>query len=346
MSLWTRDKVFLSADKSTYLQWDSGLLRLNIVVSGTVVGYMTTTGVVWNVGETQSSNETFSGDTTLGDSAADALAINATMSTTLKLFVGTLAALGTNQGTAAAITKQVTIVTGATNATGVILPTGVAGMALTVINSDATHYLPVYPDTGGAINGGSANAAVNLFPGGQAEFICTAALTWYCVSSGLYVANRDVANLVHTGGMPARVSTDGTEKTTVVTETYIAQIHIPRPMLVTGIAVMNGASPAGSYVLALADDTGAVVANTALAGTAASGGDAYQRIGFTAAYFARPGTYYVLLQCNSASGVFNGHIFGDFRTGKKTGEVFGTLTTITPPTTFTTILGPIASLYT
>jgi hypothetical protein len=34
-----------------------------------------------------------------------------------------------------------------------------------------------------------------------------------------------------------------------------------------------------------------------------------------------------------------------FGASKKTGETFGTLTTITPPPTFTTGLAPIATLY-
>lgn len=319
MAIWTKGHVYISSDKSTYLQYDEGTKRLNIYVNGTQVGYMTSTGVVWLVGQSESAQFLFLADV--------------------------LAAAGTNQGTAALIAKQLMMVTGADNTKGVVLPVSAQGEAVFIVNTDATHYLLVYPDSGATMNGGSANVAVNLLPGTGAWFTCDAALTWVVPLSYLYIAGRDAANLVHTGGMPARVSTDGTEKTTVVTETYIAQIHIQRPMLVTGIAVMNGSTPAGSFVVALADETGAVVANSALAGTASSGADSYQRVALTAAYFARPGTYYVLLQCNSASGQFNSHTFGDFRTAKKTGEVFGTLTTITPPTTFTTALGPIASLY-
>ncbi len=58
-----------------------------------------------------------------------------------------------------------------------------------------------------------------------------------------------------------------------------------------------------------------------------------------------PGTYYVLVQFNNTGARFNTHTFGDFGASKKTGEVFGTFTTITPPTTFTTAQGPYASLY-
>lgn len=319
MSLWTRDTIFLSADKATYVQYDIGTGRLNFYVANVNVGYMTSTGITWLVTASEAGQ--------------------------FKFLADVLAAAGTNQGTAAAITKQLMMVTGADNVKGVILPVSAQGEAIFVVNTSATNYLVVYPDSGATINGGSANAGVNLLPGAGAWFTCDAALTWVVPLNYLYIVGRDAANLVHTGGMPARLSTDGTEHTTVVTETYFAQISIPRPMLVTGIAVMNGSTPAGSFVVALADDTGAVVANSTLAGTAASGGDTYQRIPLTATYFARPGTYYVLLQCNNGAGMFNAHHFGDFRANKKTAEVFGTLTTITPGTTFVADLGPIASLY-
>jgi hypothetical protein len=46
MSLWTRDKLFLSADKRSYLEWNEGDARMNWYVQDTLVGYMTTTGLV------------------------------------------------------------------------------------------------------------------------------------------------------------------------------------------------------------------------------------------------------------------------------------------------------------
>jgi hypothetical protein len=94
----------------------------------------------------------------------------------------------------------------------------------------------------------------------------------------------------------------------------------------------------------VADSSGNIVAQTA--STAASGTDAYQDVPFTATYSAvGPATYYVLLQNNNTSNRFNSHTFGRFGASKKTGETFGMFTTITPPTTFTTGLGPIATLY-
>lgn len=90
-----------------------------------------------------------------------------------------LAAAGNSQGTAAAIASQVTLVTGADNTTAVVLPTAVVGQTFVVVNTVANKTLPVYPATGAAINGGSANAAFTLGPGKAGIFHCTALLTWY-----------------------------------------------------------------------------------------------------------------------------------------------------------------------
>lgn len=152
-------------------------------------------------------------------------------------------------------------------------------------------------------------------------------------------------NLIHTGGIPARVSTDGTDQTPVATEVYIAQISIPANCTVTGIAVMNGSVASGNYKVGLADSTGAIVATSA--STAMSGTDAYQRVPFTATYAAKgPATYYVLLFVDNNTARINTHTFGDFRTAKQTGQTYATgFTAITPPTTFVTALGTIASLY-
>ena len=152
-------------------------------------------------------------------------------------------------------------------------------------------------------------------------------------------------NLVHTGGIPPQVSTDGTDQTPVSTEVYIAQIFVPCNMSVTGIAVMNGSVASGNYKVGLADSTGAVVATSA--STAMSGTDAYQRVPFTAAAtLVGPATYYALLFVDNNTARINTHTFGNFRTGTQTGQVYATgFTTITPPTTFTTAVGTIASLY-
>lgn len=150
----------------------------------------------------------------------------------------------------------------------------------------------------------------------------------------------------HTGAAPAQVSTDGTDATPVNTEVYIAEVFVPANATITGVAIMNGSAAAGNLKVGLANSSGAVVATSAT--TAQSGTDVYQRVAFTATYAAKgPATYYVLAFFDTnTTPRFNAHTFGNFGAAKQTGQTYATgFTTITPPTTFTTAVGPIASLY-
>lgn len=75
-----------------------------------------------------------------------------------------VAAAGNSQGTATALTAGKNIVTAATgtSADGIRLAAGMgAGEIVYVANATAVA-LDVFPPTGGAVNGGSANAAVAL----------------------------------------------------------------------------------------------------------------------------------------------------------------------------------------
>lgn len=153
--------------------------------------------------------------------------------------------------------------------------------------------------------------------------------------------------LCHTGGQLPTQTTDGTNLDAVATELYVAEVFIPANCTVTGAAVFNGGAVAGNGKVALFDSTGTRVALSA--STAMSGTDAYQSIPFSAPYAAKgPATYYVGCIFDDANHDLNTHILGAFGAGKITGLVYATeagYASITPPTTFTTGLGPIASLY-
>lgn len=149
---------------------------------------------------------------------------------------------------------------------------------------------------------------------------------------------------IHTGGEPAIATTSGSNLDIVTTETYKAEVFIPCNMTITGIAVFNGTAVAGNLTVGLANSSGASVANSA--STAASGTTAYQRIALTTPYAAKgPATYYVWVQGNNTGGDIRTHTVGNFSAEKSTGDTYGTYVTATPATTFTTAVGPIASLY-
>jgi hypothetical protein len=154
---------------------------------------------------------------------------------------------------------------------------------------------------------------------------------------------RGSPRCVHTGDTPVKASTDGTDSTPVVTETYIAEVFVPQAMKVTGFAAFQGSVAAGNCNAILYNASGRVVASSG--STPVVGTDAFQRIPFASPVKLQPGTYYVGMQYDNVANRFNTHPIGNFGASKKTGEVFDTETTITPPTTFTAGQGPMGGLY-
>lgn len=154
---------------------------------------------------------------------------------------------------------------------------------------------------------------------------------------------------IHTGGTPAQNSTEGTDTAVVVTEIYVAEILVQVTCQATGVAAMWGSATEGNAKVMLFDAAGnrlAISASTDVSGYTA---DSYgSNIPFAAPVVLDPGTYYIGVMGDSSSNKLNTHILGAFGAGKIIGKAYATesgYATITPPTTFTTGLGPIASLY-
>lgn len=148
--------------------------------------------------------------------------------------------------------------------------------------------------------------------------------------------------LIHTGGHPAIASSEGTDKTPVVTETYLAEIYVPGNVTMAGVAVFNGSAVAGNMTVGILTASGTLLGLSA--STAQANTDTYQLVPL--ALTLTPGTYYVAVQFDSTSARLNTHTFGTFGAGKLTDQTYGTMPSgLTMPTTFTAGLGPIASLY-
>ena len=88
------------------------------------------------------------------------------------------------QAGATALTKDINRVTvvGADN-DGVKLPTASAGLEILIINADAGQDIQIWPNTGDAINGGSANAVdgTALGEGATRRYIAMDVTNWYTV---------------------------------------------------------------------------------------------------------------------------------------------------------------------
>jgi len=88
------------------------------------------------------------------------------------------------QAGATALTKDINRVTvvGADN-DGVKLPTASAGLEILIINADAAQDIQIWPNTGDAIDGGSANAVdgTALGEGATRRYIAMDVTNWYTV---------------------------------------------------------------------------------------------------------------------------------------------------------------------
>lgn len=140
---------------------------------------------------TVTGNATFGGTVgiTGAFTASSTSSLVGAVTTTAALTVGTrLMTSATNTGvtatastyTALTANKDINILVGVTGQTGYgwKLPTGVAGMQLTLIETAGFAGVLV-PATGGTIDGLSANAAIVIGASKRYRLVCTAADTWY-----------------------------------------------------------------------------------------------------------------------------------------------------------------------
>jgi hypothetical protein len=92
-----------------------------------------------------------------------------------------IVAAGATQGTATPLTKEINVVsTSVSSATGVILPTAVAGMVITVINTSA-NLVFVYPGTSSFINTQLVNVPNTLPAGNTLQVVATSGTQWYTI---------------------------------------------------------------------------------------------------------------------------------------------------------------------
>ena len=92
----------------------------------------------------------------------------------------TVAALGTVQGDAAAITTGFTLVSGADAAKGVILPTAAPGL-VAIVKNGANAVLKIWPNTSDAINAIAANSSLDIAALTSVVLVSYDATTWYSV---------------------------------------------------------------------------------------------------------------------------------------------------------------------
>ena len=158
------------------------------------------------------------------------------------------------------------------------------------------------------------------------------------------VASIGSVTAIPTGNAAPHSTTTGTDTTPVVTETYVASVYLPANAILTGASLLNGSAVAGNVTAILYDVNGVPIVQSA--STAQSGAAGYQAFAFSTPVAEQgPGLYFIGFQFNNVSARFRSHTVGVFPAFKKTGETYGTATALTPVSTFTTGVGPIASVY-
>ena len=151
------------------------------------------------------------------------------------------------------------------------------------------------------------------------------------------------ARCIHTGGQPMISATSpGVSTIAASTNTYVAEVYVPNYVKLNGVAIYNYATAGGNVTIYLLANNGVSIANST--STAVSGTSTYQRVACSFAALP-PGTYYIAAQFSSATNTFATHVTGDFGTVAVGGSTFGILPTVTAPTTFTSTVGLVASLY-
>lgn len=137
-------------------------------------------------------------------------------------------------------------------------------------------------------------------------------------------------------------------KTLVAGSRYFIQQNIGAPGVLTGINVLvGGTGGTDKWLVELHSPTGVLLATSALAGVTAGTAATWQQIAFTATYNLQvPGLYWVTVQTNGTTATLaciNSPTYPLF-TGSSAGTL-GTSASITPATTYTANLGPIAFVY-
>ena len=115
-----------------------------------------------------------------GVSAGSVSSASVTASGDLFIKSATVAATGSAQGDAAAVTSGFTLVSAADGTKGVVLPAAAAGLVC-IIKTNAAAALKIYPASGDAINALSANAAYSITNVTSTVLVAYDSTTWYSV---------------------------------------------------------------------------------------------------------------------------------------------------------------------
>ncbi len=215
-----------------------------------------------------------------------------------------------------------------------------AATALTVNDALAASRTVTFTDPGGAANVAYANPTT-------AQALSNTSLVQ---QSGTTSANG-AYTAFQTFPMVLALATY-TSVTDVAGQQWFSEIYVPSSFTATGACQLNGSSVGTDLaIVALWNSAGTLLANSNLSGTLVTGNSVYQCQAFlTPVALVGPQRYFVGIQGNATHATeFTTYVTGSAPTGYAVGITapgsFGTITNITPTSTFTTAEGPIMVLY-
>jgi hypothetical protein len=156
----------------------------------------------------------------------------------------TISAAGTTQGTGTVLTTDYNVVTTTAAGTGVVLPAGLAGRSVKVVNRGANALL-VYPATGAQIDALGANVAISVIVNGTLEVSAISATQWYVVTNSV------------AGGGGAVSSVTGTaNQITASPTTGAVVLTLPSTVIAPGTVQATGSFIAGTATASVTSTTG------------------------------------------------------------------------------------------
>jgi hypothetical protein len=186
------------------------------------------------------------------------------------------------------------------------------------------------------------------FPGVQAQ--CTTDFGTppisFTVQGGSTTTNGGTSQVVPIGSVA--YSAFGAATTNIAGQVFVASIFVASDRTITNINVlMGGTVGTDKGIAALYNNNGVLIANSALAGIATAGANTFLVMPLTTPIAIQgPGRYFIAYQPNGTTDIFRSvatSTFVNVLTQSNAGT-FGTLPALTPPTTFTGTIGPIAYL--
>src|SRR3990167_2061827 len=199
--------------------------------------------------------------------------------------------------------------------------------------------------TGGTNYAIYTNAGLVRF-GDAATFASTVAVTGATTATGGLLLATQPTIYPAAGGM-WQLATAGTDPACTDGTSYFVELNLPYIQTLTGLAYQVGSTGGtDSVIVTLYNSAGTVVANSALAGATVGTAAQIQSVAFTGTYAAVAGRYFASVTFNGATAKFRTYpIPGSKFIAGSEAETFGTVTAITPGTSFTADKGPLCYVY-